>query len=323
MIRIFISSVFTAFEDDRNRLNKDVFKEMKVYCESKGFSFQIIDLRWGISPAQADQYRTARLCLQEIKRCQMQSPKPNFLILSDDHYGWVPLPETISEQDFQAILKVCAKEERQELATFYFQDHNDILHGYYRKDSEEKIEPEEKEKKEEAVKLLLFEKAHQVLPKEKWLAFGSSLTAQEIQAGLFDLEDARSHVIACIRENQMENPEIEKRKLANELKQHLESVLSSHPEHLIHYAQGDEDALVEHTRVQLKAIIDERIASFTSKDDKEEEIKDALAMSTQDYLDVDDQLGQLARTIEQAKGKILVVEGEQGAGKTTLLKSMP
>ena len=45
MIRIFVSSVFTAFENDRNVLDEQVFKPLKAYCEKQGFAFQTIDLR--------------------------------------------------------------------------------------------------------------------------------------------------------------------------------------------------------------------------------------------------------------------------------------
>lgn len=45
-----------------------------------------------------------RICLSELKRCQDDSPRPNFLVLLGDRYGWRPLPEEIPAVEFHAIL---------------------------------------------------------------------------------------------------------------------------------------------------------------------------------------------------------------------------
>jgi hypothetical protein len=85
--RVFVSSTFTDMRVERRILQKDVFPRLKALCESKGASFQDVDLRWGVNEeAQLDQ-TIMDICLGEIARCQRLSPKPNFIILLGDKYG--------------------------------------------------------------------------------------------------------------------------------------------------------------------------------------------------------------------------------------------
>jgi hypothetical protein len=44
-----------------------------------------------------------RICLRELERCQEGGPKPNFLILLGDRYGWRPLPEVIPAALFEQL----------------------------------------------------------------------------------------------------------------------------------------------------------------------------------------------------------------------------
>ena len=143
MIRIFVSSVFTAFENDRNVLDEQVFKPLKTFCEKQGFVFQAIDLRWGISDALASQYETQRLCLEEIKRCQRYSPKPNFLILSGERYGWTPLPSIIRKNDFTSIRDRCDSLQQDILDALYFLDKNDLGEAFHLRPSVVSMKPDQ------------------------------------------------------------------------------------------------------------------------------------------------------------------------------------
>jgi hypothetical protein len=54
--RLFISSTFSDFNEERRLLQTYVFPKVKDYCSGKGYTFQPIDLRWGVSnEAQLDQ----------------------------------------------------------------------------------------------------------------------------------------------------------------------------------------------------------------------------------------------------------------------------
>src|SRR5262249_5736207 len=51
-------------------------------------------------------HRTLQICFEELRRAQEVSPRPNFLVLLGDRYGWRPLPEVISEAEFNQLLDV-------------------------------------------------------------------------------------------------------------------------------------------------------------------------------------------------------------------------
>jgi hypothetical protein len=44
-----------------------------------------------------------RICLDEIIRCQKTTPRPNFIILLGNRYGWRPLPADIPKKEFEGI----------------------------------------------------------------------------------------------------------------------------------------------------------------------------------------------------------------------------
>ena len=94
-IRLFVSSTFEDMLVERDILQRKVFPRISQLCGSYGWQFEDIDLRWGVSQDASRLQKTMQICLNEIKRCQALSPKPNFLILQGDRYGWIPIPEII------------------------------------------------------------------------------------------------------------------------------------------------------------------------------------------------------------------------------------
>ncbi len=123
--RLFISSTFSDFTKERDILHKKVFPKIDQYCKEKGFSFQPIDLRWGVSnEAQLDQ-KTLEVCLEEVRACK-HFPHPNFLIMAGDRYGYVPCPYMIEKKEFENILKVSNSEELKVLEYWYKHDENQI-----------------------------------------------------------------------------------------------------------------------------------------------------------------------------------------------------
>jgi hypothetical protein len=60
--RVFVSSTFTDMRAERRILQEEVFPRLKALSESKGASFQDVDLRWGVNEeAQLDQ-NTMDIC---------------------------------------------------------------------------------------------------------------------------------------------------------------------------------------------------------------------------------------------------------------------
>ena len=53
-----------------------------------------------------------KICLGEIERCQKVSPRPNFIVLLGDRYGWRPLPYAIPAKEFERLLPHLTPAER-------------------------------------------------------------------------------------------------------------------------------------------------------------------------------------------------------------------
>ena len=128
--RLFISSTFSDFINERNCLQNDIFPYVSEHCAKNGFSFQPIDLRWGINDeAQLDQ-KTLELCLEEVRNCKAHT-HPNFLIMIGDRYGWVPIPYSINEDRFNNIVNdITCEESKKLLLEWYVLDENQIPSSY-------------------------------------------------------------------------------------------------------------------------------------------------------------------------------------------------
>jgi hypothetical protein len=127
--RLFISSTFSDFRREREILQTKVFPVIREYAMSLGYTFQPIDLRWGVSDeAQLDQ-KTLELCLDEVRSCKSYD-YPNFLFMLGDRYGWVPLPYSIEVKEFEKILAIVIKEEKKLLLEWYYLDSNQLPSSY-------------------------------------------------------------------------------------------------------------------------------------------------------------------------------------------------
>ena len=104
VIRVFVSSTFTDLKPERDALQREVFPKLEQLCASRQFQFQAIDLRWGVPTEASLDHRTMRICFEELRRSQEISPQPNFLILLGNRYGWRPLPEDISQAEFEKLV---------------------------------------------------------------------------------------------------------------------------------------------------------------------------------------------------------------------------
>ncbi|QDU41278.1 NACHT domain protein [Maioricimonas rarisocia] len=117
--RVFVSSTFSDFLRERHALQNIVFPRLREYCQQSGTRvpgveprFQAIDLRWGVAREAALDQQTMNICLQELHRCQQLSPKPNFIVLMGDRYGWIPLPPEIAADEFESLLAQMSDDER-------------------------------------------------------------------------------------------------------------------------------------------------------------------------------------------------------------------
>jgi hypothetical protein len=205
IFRLFVSSTFTDMKEERRVLQKEVFPELEKFCEEKGAKFQAVDLRWGVNEESSLNQKTLSICFNEITRCQKISPKPNFLILMGDKYGWQPVPEIIPEVEMKSIQNIISREAAPFIERWYKRDDNAVPAEYVLQPKGEELkdyknwEPIEREIRtvlREAVGKLGFSPEQQV----KYFA---SATHQEIIRGALkppeDGEKPEEHVISFIR----------------------------------------------------------------------------------------------------------------------------
>jgi hypothetical protein len=210
--RIFISSTFSDLKDERNALQRYVFPRLRDLCTQHGCRFQAIDLRWGVRDEASLDQQTMRVCLDEIHRSQKTSPRPNFIVLLGDRYGWRPLPAEIPEDEFEAINgRVSDPADRTLLAKWYKRDDN----AQYNHDEHKKpqaiycLQPRqdrfvdydvwEREVERPLRGIMLSAVAGLTLPHEDKLKYMASATEQEIAAGVSHIPDAREHVYCFFR----------------------------------------------------------------------------------------------------------------------------
>lgn len=84
-VRLFISSTFRDFAGERDILVRRIFPELRRRCRERQVELVDVDLRWGITEAEAQQGKVLPICLAEIDRS-----RPYFIGLLGERYGWVP-----------------------------------------------------------------------------------------------------------------------------------------------------------------------------------------------------------------------------------------
>lgn len=187
IIRVFISSTFADMQRERTLLHKHVLPIIKDYCRKYGWDFEFVDLRWGITEEQADENLTLQICLNEIKLCQEISPRPNFLILAGERYGWIPDTDHIPIELWNNIISFSSEKEQLALETVYRLDNN-------------AFPPELKLKSTKEVKAIDLNTAREAIlkygdiNKEFRQQYLRSATESEIYLGLLNQEELKYNV---------------------------------------------------------------------------------------------------------------------------------
>jgi len=87
-IRVFLSSTFRDFNEERRLLATQVFPELNRRARERGVELVEVDLRWGVTQEQAEDGHALGICLAEIERC-----RPYFIGMLGDSYGSLTPPE--------------------------------------------------------------------------------------------------------------------------------------------------------------------------------------------------------------------------------------
>jgi hypothetical protein len=223
--RLFVSSTFEDLKAERNALHAHVFPRLRQLCQSHECRFQAIDLRWGVSEQAAMDQQTMLICLREIERCHRVTPRPNFLVLLGDRYGWRPPPPRIPASEFEALLEHVSDDDRDLLS--WREEQPDERKGWYRRDDNARPveyrllprrvdlsdcttrEEEEAARQAEAAAWGRIETRLQRaletaagkagFPADARLRYETSATEQEIVVGALQVPDPREKVVCFFR----------------------------------------------------------------------------------------------------------------------------
>lgn len=180
VFRLFISSTFSDFIAEREALQKNVFPKLEQYCAERGAQFQAIDLRWGITEQAQREHNTLRICLEEVRRCQQLSPRPNFAVLLGDRYGWEPVPVRIPAEHWKRLQTNATPEHCNLISSSYRLDENAIPSVYCLK---ERSTDDNKAFQHESQLLEALRQATARFRGNDRLPYFSSATHQEIVLG--------------------------------------------------------------------------------------------------------------------------------------------
>ncbi|MEQ8174388.1 MAG: AAA family ATPase [Syntrophomonadaceae bacterium] len=350
VFRVFVSSTFSDFETERNALQDKVFPKIQKFCEIKGFIFQAIDLRWGVSEDAALDQQTMKICLNELKRCQELTPRPNFIVLLGDRYGWQPLPSRIEASEFQDLIKVVPEGQKEELYSWYIRDDNAVppefclqsrrnyanLHPNNCEFDDAKwtdvIEPQLHSILLNAAKLIYSDPEDPRLNK-----YRDSATHQEIRFGALSTPDPKDQVLAYFRETKglsnsiniedhtdEDTPESRLKALKNTLRKELP------PNHIYDYSgQLDNDqlninieAFCERVELDLLGIIQSEMENYIQISEHDLELegnKENIARLTDCFVGREDVLSKVFNYFEGNNNHILLISGVSGTGKSALL----
>jgi nephrocystin-3 len=84
-VRVFLSSTFRDFAEERDLLVRTIFPELRRRCRERQVELVDVDLRWGITEEEAENGSVLSICLAEIDRA-----RPYFMGFIGERYGWVP-----------------------------------------------------------------------------------------------------------------------------------------------------------------------------------------------------------------------------------------
>jgi hypothetical protein len=340
IFRVFVSSTFADMTEERQLLLNDVFPQLDRLCQESGARFQAIDLRWGVSEKSQIAQRTMQICLGEIARCQRISPRPNFIILLGDRYGWQPIPEKIPSLEFEGIVAATSGGEAST-------SHAALLNRWYRRDDnalpcEYVLQPRPKKEMdwsetEDELRAILRTAVDRLgLDAQQRTRYFASATHQEIVAGLLRApkgsEPAKNHVFAYVKQ---EPPPHIRRTLSPDhaalkvLKAELAEALGDHYcSYPVEWEQA-ESRLVDPK--EFTAMVFAHMAGVIKQEIREIKVQGELAHERDLHREIQkshlltfegraDVLQQIATYMNDEKNtKVLSIMGPSGSGKSSVM----
>lgn len=347
-IRFFISSTFADMKVERDLL-QEVFNEIIPIYRQKGWQIETVDLRWGISTEAGYHNKTMQICEQELLRCQRLSPKPNFIVLIGNRYGWVPLPERITHGNFEQLKMT--DEEYDLFGKWYFFDENALPRGQYllkpRNDIFREDEIWSEQVAEPLGKMFLrnsksgntfINRLFALSQPQSSQEYGISATEQEIRLGALDVEDASEHVIAYFRDltdiplderkvfNEKDGRCVKqlsslKKKLTDKLgKDNIYAIRLSYEEYKhLHFASTFKKQMKQRITYTIDRVIEECSNEMTNSENKNH--LDIAAHETKGFVGREEELRYIDKYLRDPKSSTysLWIKAPSGAGKSALM----
>ena len=336
--RLFVSSTFSDMGAERGILQRDVFPELKSFCQARGADFQAIDLRWGVSEETQLDQKTMRLCLGEIERCQLLSPRPNFLVLLGDRYGWEPLPEAIPSREMEQILEVVSAEGRGRLELWYKEDLNADPAEYVLLPRKGEYAVFARWEEESGGLLAILRRAVDVLPfsEAQRIKYFTSATHQEINRAVFEPSthspSPEEHVLACFRSHGDPAPVVgvdASREKLEGLKARLRDFLpgdhqcdyrGSLPPGKAAFTLDDEKAFAEWVLDHLRHLIEGELEKAGAGERSERDLHNGFQKKLcADFTGREQGLKRVEDYLHTPGGKILLLSGPGGSGKSSVM----
>lgn len=321
-IRFFISSTFVDMSKERNLLHT-IFQDLNnIYAEQQ-WQIEYIDLRWGITHEASLDNRTIRICMDELERCRIRSPKPNFIILLGERNGWIPLPEELSLKEAETVQQQATYNELQ------------IFNHWYRIDTNQLPEPI----------VLLQPRYGDFIDNDKWeheaylplknlfdRVFKKSIsaTALEISHGIRTMEDAQ-YVTAYFRSIK-DAPDSFKDKESSEVANLKASLQERLPQRNIYseqldYAEYNSEAFnqrfVRETKKRLIDVINRVISEYPNEFDEASTHMEIAESESRFFIGRETELNMLDQYVNDKDVKhALWLKADSGAGKSTLMAQL-
>lgn len=348
--RIFVSSTFTDLKAERNALQEQVFPKLRALCQAHGCRFQAIDLRWGVSEEAGLDQQTMAICLGEVERCQAASPRPNFIILLGDRYGWQPLPAQIPSSEFACLVQATpAVADSLLLTKWYQEDVNSLPPVHLLQPRQDRLaeyaDPSRWAAEEGRLRQVLQAASKALrLPSEGQYRYIASATDQEIDLGALKVGNANEHVFGYFRTIQglpgdarstgfldldsAGKPAADAHQRLEQLKARLTDNLPAHT-HVYKARWKGEGPTLNHIEDlcrdvfnDLSVIISQEIARLEQTDPLEQEIAAHTAFAKERgrfFVGRQGLLGSIQAYIRSNERSPFIVHGEPGTGKSALL----
>jgi len=360
IFRVFVSSTFTDMQMERSILQRDAFPRLEKYCEENGARFQAVDLRWGVNEESQMNQKTLQICFNEISRCQKISPKPNFVILLGQKYGWQPIPEIIPEGEMMQILNLLQGNDKSLIEKWYRLDENAIPPEYV-------LQPRKNDQKdynswepvEQELRNILRNTIRNSVNKlnfspEQNVRYFASATHQEIIRGALNvpegIDSPEKHVFAFSRtitglpedESAKGFIDLVDRRLDKNSKERLNALKSQLKEklgagHFYEYETKWKDGSITIEEIELKrfnddvydkikAVISEQLANVVDKDEIDHESRLHGEFKTKLTEHFCGRSGILLKLNEylnnQSDKRVFAMIGDSGSGKSSVVAEL-